>query len=210
VSNRELAKILLRNVLFALIYVLVIVGLAVAIIGCQHIPRPQPAPRSTITVDDKGQVGLRQSGQAETPAKVDQARHGAVMPVPAGSVVETTPEGVRVTLPSDKGTTLTSTGTSSSATGPAAFTPPPPPTPAQRASGQLVWIGGILTGLGAIIAIWWGPRAGLCVAAGGVAVLAYSQLSALPAWILPLAAAIAAIGFGIMYGWERRNASPPP
>jgi uncharacterized membrane protein len=72
----------------------------------------------------------------------------------------------------------------------------------------LVWIGGLLTAGGAILAILWGPRAGLAVAAGGVALLAVSQLSSLPPWVLPGGIALVAVGLGIVYGYTKAEAKP--
>jgi hypothetical protein len=156
-----------------------------------------------------GDVDIKQDGPAEIPATATSTTGATTIEAPPAAVVVSAPDGtVTVTMPPDAGGEVRSNTRRDEATAPSAHAPPPPPTPSETSAGKLVWIGGLLTAGGAILAIWWGPRAGLAVAAGGVALLAVSQLSALPPWVFAVAVGLVAAGFGIVYGFSKAEAKP--
>lgn len=158
-----------------------------------------------------GAVEVKQEGPVEIPASATSTTGATTITAPPAAVVVSAPDGtVTVTMPPDAGGEVKSDTRKDEAKAPAAHQPPPPPTPAQKSAGALVWVGGLLTAGGAILAVWWGPRAGLAVAAGGVALLAVSQLSSLPPWVLPGGIALVAVGFGIVYGYTKAEDKPAP
>jgi hypothetical protein len=156
-----------------------------------------------------GSVDIKQDGPVEIPASGSSTTGATTITAPPAAVVVSAPDGtITVTMPPNAGGEVKSDTRKDEATAPAAHAPPPPPTPAEKSAGKLVWIGGLLTAAGATMAIWWGPRAGLAIAAGGIALLAVSQLSTLPPWVLPTGIGLAALGVGIWYGWTKRDVTP--
>jgi hypothetical protein len=197
------SRLLLWHVLFRILCIGLAIGwlflLMVMVSGCR-------TPSATVR---SGDVSVKQDGPAEIPATATSTTGATVVTAPPAAVVVSAPDGtVTVTMPPDAGGEVRSDTKRNEVKAPAAHAPAPPPTPSQKSAGVLLWIGGLLTAGGAMLAIWWGPRAGLAVAAGGVALLAVSQLSALPPWVFAVAVGLVAAGFGIVYGFSKAEAKP--
>jgi predicted lipid-binding transport protein (Tim44 family) len=197
-----------RLLLWHLLWQALCVGIILAWVGLiLFVVTGCRTPSATIRAGD---LSVKQDGPAETPASATSTTGATVVTAPPAAVVVSAPDGtVTVTMPPDAGGEVRSDTKRNEVTAPAAHAPAPPPTPSQKSAGVLLWIGGLLTAGGAMLAIWWGPRAGLAVAAGGVALLAVSQLSALPPWVFAVAVGLVAAGFGIVYGWSKRDTETP-
>jgi len=104
------------------------------------------------TVLPSGQIIA--SGDAATPAHVNETSTHVSLPVPMASTITSSPGNDFISVHVSQPTTLTMDAKHTSVDGPVAFTPPAPPTPAQVAQGSVLkWFA--LGGLGCLILAGW-------------------------------------------------------